>query len=583
MNDMTFEQIMSEVWRLSESDRPAATEMLESMREHASFFPWGAHALMANYRALGREDDARSLARASGERSPDFATSWWLQVTLARGTSDYHGVCARILASSRKQALTKAMFVPVIESLLTVREDAESVAQSFIDAQLASEAYAATVLRITGFLSSVHSEIETLCAVRPETWSFVICGGTGTVLLKGSTALVNLSPLKLETLEGWDLGLAERMTVATSALFGWAPYLDDRGVSSWSTVSTEDRFVAAFWRWASVPTGWLSLKSLEPQNNGDASGPAVQPVMVRRSFTGRPAGHLFVRVGNVESWALWSALLDLPAAKAAAEAAAERALSASRKGEKLTAQYKQPWFNVEDNITRLNMNAGWYAKPGLAAASFSDWAARYGAALCSGELIGGHEVELLPIASMLPGFRNQVPIAWSEQLLLNILDKGRIVFVTSFADEIRRHYNSGELGALWKDLGFSADVRSLKTVAAPMSIWPYYPHDSWSQSFNTVCHESTQTIAESRATVFVAACGAYGVPLAHEIHKRFKITCLSYGHHSNIYFGVVTAAGAQNNFYTRKPESEHWLLPDIRERFPEIARLDNGRYVPPRQ
>jgi hypothetical protein len=166
MNDLTFEQIMSEVWRLSESDRPAATEMLESVREHASFFPWGAHALMANYRALGREDDARSLARASGERSPDFAASWWLQVTLARGTSDYHAVCARILASSRKQALTKEMFVPVLESLLTMREDVESVVQSFIDVQLASEAYATTVLKITGFLSSVQTTIETLRAAR---------------------------------------------------------------------------------------------------------------------------------------------------------------------------------------------------------------------------------------------------------------------------------------------------------------------------------------------------------------------------------------------------------------------------------
>jgi len=59
-----------------------------------------------------------------------------------------------------------------------------------------------------------------------------------------------------------------------------------------------------------------------------------------------------------------------------------------------------------------------------------------------------------------------------EQLLLNILDKGRVVFVTSFADGIRRHYDSGELGALWKDLGFSASVMSLTRATLGLGCAP---------------------------------------------------------------------------------------------------------------
>jgi hypothetical protein len=83
----------------------------------------------------------------------------------------------------------------------------------------------------------------------------------------------------------------------------------------------------------------------------------------------------------------------------------------------------------------------------------------------------------------------------------------------------------------------------------------------------------------AEATTLIASCGSYGLPLVHEMHKRYKISCLYYGHQSNLYFGVVTNAGLQERFFARKPSSPFWLSPDISVRFPKVARIDDGRYI----
>jgi hypothetical protein len=232
------------------------------------------------------------------------------------------------------------------------------------------------------------------------------------------------------------------------------------------------------------------------------------------------------------------------------------------------------------NITRLNTNAGWYAVPGRAAASFIDWADRYGAALCEGQLVATHDVELLPVAALLPEFRHQRPGWWSEEGLRHLLDQARVVLVTAFAEDIQSHYDSGGLAALWQDLEFGVRLSSLKTVPAPMSVWPYYPEDCWTDSFERLSADTAQAIEETAATTLIAACGSYGLPLVHEMHKRYGISCLYNGHQSNLYFGVVTNAGMQERLFARNPNSSHWLSPDLTARFPVVSRIDDGRYIP---
>jgi hypothetical protein len=98
---------------------------------------------------------------------------------------------------------------------------------------------------------------------------------------------------------------------------------------------------------------------------------------------------------------------------------------------------------------RLNINAGWYSKPSVASDSFVDCAERYASARCDGSLTSGHDSELMPLAAM-PLFRKKSPMSWSDDLMLSRLRGARVVFVTSFADEVHSitiRTDSGDSGA----------------------------------------------------------------------------------------------------------------------------------------
>lgn len=587
MSEGGFSDFMNNVWRLSATDKAAAVRLLEGARNHESFYPWGAHALMANYNALGRDEDARPLAAEIGQQHPDFVPSWWLQIKFSRGTSLYNEQCKRIVDYARRPEMniTKEMVVPLVESLVSVRpSDLHASLERCVEGGFIGPIDVENAEKVAHFLTRVVQDIESLGkGLKYDAWAFGFSEIDLAVILKGSVAIINLSHLGVRGLEGWGPGLAERLTVATSALMRWLPYCDDRGVSSWSTISQKDHFAAVFWRLAVAPIEWLALSPIK-----DIASPTSEPAMsaVRRVHFSRVNmehvdGRLFVRPGNVEIGALWNALHDMPEALNAAETVAERAVASVGKSDELTAHYERPWTNAVENITRLSTNAGWYAKPGRAAHAFGDWAERYRAALCDGELLASHDIELLPIASLLPSFRTQRPYSWNEQGFFQILDQARVVFVTAFARDIQCHFDSGKIHELWRDLAVGASLCSLQTIAAPMSVWPYFPHESWSESFDALCDEVAHAIEGMHATVFTAACGAYGLPLVHEMNRRFGITSVYYGHQMNLYFGAVTGAATYDSFFVKNATSPHWLLPDLTKRFPGVARIDGGRYIPP--
>lgn len=267
MSEGNFRDLMDSVWRLGETDKLAAITLLEGARNHESFYPWGAHALMANYSAIGRDEDARPVAAEIGKRCPDFVPSWWPQIKLSRGTRCYNNVCERILGYARKPEMniTKEMVVPLVESLLVERPaDFREILARYVENELINSTDAENAAKIVHFLANVDQNIETLGhEVKYDSWTFGLSSGGSAVISKGSVAVVNLSRLGVQGLEGWNPGLAERLTVATSALMRWAPYSDDRGVSSWSTISEQDRFAAAFWRLAIAPIEWLTLKPID--------------------------------------------------------------------------------------------------------------------------------------------------------------------------------------------------------------------------------------------------------------------------------------------------------------------------------
>ena len=578
---------LKQAWAVAGQNPNAAIAILAAVQEHPAFYPWGAHTLLDCLCHVGRKAEARALAAEIGRHAPAFYASWWMRIVLAYGTEGYQELCDQLAEAFRSLAPDDAtkLATPFIATILTARPaDWQSLMQRlFLDPGTIGARDADCIAKAVDFLAAVaRLKADQHGGGRPQGWRLALCGigpcGSQPALATDAEgiATVNLSLLGVDRLEGWGAGLAERVVVAIAAIMGWAPYVDDRGASSWRTVSDADRFAAVFWRLVAAPLEWLDLGPV------GADAPAVRPVGFAGAGLGQGRGRLFVRPGNVEIWALWSALHDPAAAAAAAEQVAARALEASARGARPVTFNERPWVDPVQNIARLNTNAGWYARPGRAADAFRDWAARYGAALCEGQILKSHDIELLPIAAMLPALRRQRPGEWADADLLGLIDDTHVVFVTAYHAEIRAHYQAGKLAALWAELATGTTVRSLTTIAAPMSVWPYYPHDSWSESFRLLCAESARAIDPTQPTVFIASCGCYGLPLVHEMHRRFKVTAVYCGQDSNVCFGVLSGAARNSGLFRRNRDAVNWLVPDLAERFPQVAWIDDGRYVRPK-
>ena len=567
------------VWRAREltgDDQAAvgiAIDELSKYRDSEWFFPWGAHALLHVLVRAGRREEALALTEVIDERNPEFCETWWTEISLTVGTGECGHVCKRIINRFRKltYGVSSRVLTPLLQSLTIERP------YDFRDllARLASEGIIADILvdryrKVIQFLSVVESYVDVMYEQeRPACWSFGVFGRGPIIRDINGCAFINVSMLGVDDFGGWDFELASRLAFAVSWIMGWAMYYDDEGVCSWATTSYEERFAAVFCR------------LLAYARNATLYRVPSQRIRFKSAAMDGRRGQLLVRTGGVELWALWNVLCNSEDALRAAELVAVTASETLATSELGRPPVSDTWPRIDalENITRLNVNAGWYASPTTAARSLLDWASRYSAALRDGEIIEGRAAELLPVMPFIPGLRHKELGEWSEDGFLKMLIGADVVFVTAYAEELQEHYLSGTLSALWREIAPGMNVSSLQAVAAPMSVWPYYPDDSWSTTFDKLCEESARTIETASANFFIASCGAYGLPLVHEMHRRFQITSLYCGHRTNIYFGIVTNDGKDNPFYMRRPQSANWRKVDISLRFPHLARIDGGRYV----
>jgi hypothetical protein len=301
--------------------------------------------------------------------------------------------------------------------------------------------------------------------------------------------------------------------------------------------------------------------------------PAGRPVEFRE-------GNLLIRAGRVELWALTSWLRDRERALASAGEVACRALEARSRSEPFAdSTYWWPRLDPTADIVYLWTNAGWYAQPENAAAVFEAWARRYQAALEAGHLFVECAEDLQRVATLLPGLRNKPLHDWDELEFLKFLDGKRVVFASAFAGEIQSHFASGELAKLWADAGHPISLDKLETVLAPMSVWPYMPDKDWLESFGKFEAACLDAIDRIEADVFLASCGAYGLPITHSMHCSRRLTAIYNGHATNCYFGIYTNDCRGRDLHRYAPNSRYWRRVDLGERFGELKAIDEGRYV----
>jgi hypothetical protein len=515
---MTFD-VIKRAKEMAGSDLNGAISLLSSVHDNhdlqGEFFPHGAFILARLLHRAQMKDRAIAILDEIIAIDPHFTQIWWFELDLLRFTERYEQACERIYSEiiQRTEFPYPDADKAFIEAILSVlpNNDQAVIDRFLVGDEKKDKSIVKTVVAIVKLLKDLKSALaeHRKVAGKIEYWRFSLLGKDQPHGFLDGCFHVNMSLLQFVDLAEWEYFLARAFIASAAARFGGAGYLDDEGISSLERTSYQDKLTAKVWKLLQALTANF--------------GPAVQYEQ-RLAYPSRlefRAGELWVRAGVTELWALWNFLDDSAGAAEAAETVAKRAITASGDPKKFARDDSWwPMTSAENNLVILNRNAGWYAKPQFAAASFAHWALLYERGLSRGNIISTCMSDMLTVKTMSEGICRHAIAHWNDDAFAALLDGVNVVFVTAFAKQIQENYDSGRLKLLWKDLGFKARIKSLRTLPAPMSIFPLYPDDSWSHTFHKLATACRNSVRETDATVFLASCGAYGIPLVTTIHQE---------------------------------------------------------------
>jgi hypothetical protein len=563
----SFNELLKEVDHIYITEIQKAIDILEKEINNTNFYPWGGITLAKFYIHSGEIDKAKNLNDLTYEIFPNQTALWTQRIKLYRNSDNYYQILASIIDHLiLKDIITESWFANDFYELILIcpankLENLISIGKrsGFLDESLGDGLK--KILPLAREI--IHAAVSNQSFKNLSKWSLVFLGGDELYKISNGCLCINMSPLKLGPISGWEKRLSKPLAIVLSSLLR-RNYLIDNGNFSLPSIQEADKYSILFWHLLTVEITQLMKGNLI----------VYHPPGAKISH-----GDLWLRVGNVELWALWNYLDDPQSTLENAEISSKLLLDSKMKG--TTPKIKNDWWpkiNPLENINRLSMNAGWYAGPEYSKASFKDWANRYLNAMRKATLFDTYPQEILKIAALVPAIRRSTSTL-VDQNLIPLLFNQNITFVTAFAKEIQLHHDSGSLEALWKDLGIPGKINSLKTLDAPMSIWPYQPDKDWSTTFSKLLSNVCAEIEKGNTKVFLASCGAYGLPLVNAIHEKYGITCLYIGHRMNIYFGILTNAFLTDSFYMKNKDSKYWLKGNLSKKYMEISRIDDGRYV----
>jgi hypothetical protein len=564
---------VSDAQEIAKTDLAAALAFVRLAVGEAGYMPVGAINEARFLFALERREEAAAIIAGLKETSPGAPLLWSLLLDFNRNTAEFNEACRFVFEAMKK--------IPAIDAEWTLHIFFR-VALAILpdDTELAEVRWQATAgksrtIALTDAIHFLDRIVRSIpdkgkLATIPDQWRFAIADRDMALATDGSRWLLNLATFDVQSLDGWELGLAKLVVSAIREHLGCHTYNVDYGISMWPRAcECSDRQMLL---WCLLD----AAAALTP-DRGSMMGWIYG---VERPLAEIRPGELWVRPGLVEHAALWNYANDRQAALRDAECVATQALEADGPGlGSLTGQAEWwPRIDGRKNIAKLCTNAGWYAKPGHAAAAFEDWCLRYRDALARGNQFVVGMAESCRVAQKVPAIGYRPPFAFSEESLFATLGGARIIFVSAYADAIQSHYDSGKLLQFWHDLGLTHAPRSVKTVKAPMSVWPYRPADSWTESFEQLMRDVRAEVAGQEATVFLASCGCYGLPVCDAVHRECGITSIYFGHVVNTYFGVRTGDLKNSPHFNRFATSPHWLDGNLSRTYPETGRIDDGRY-----
>jgi hypothetical protein len=569
-NDLNFYDQLLEADKLSTDNLAGAIEIIEALRPNKNFYPWGALALAKFYINCGDINNAKLLNDEICKKFPGFIPGISQRMRLYRSNNGFNGLLTDLFREIQKlDSIKEKWFLNDYLEIIffNAQLDCESLIHIGLEGGILDDNLADGVRSLLPFLADIRKALIVKSPTNFSSWSLLFLGSSEEAVRCDSDGLlaVNMSRMRLRHLAGWEKKVAKPLIMSLVALIGSGKsYLVDGGNISLPFISEADKYSVIFWRLLTseveqVLSGKIETYKLKVAN--------MQP------------GSLWVRVGIVELWAVWNYLADRDQAYISANTVAKMLFEAAQ--EKQYPTVNNEWWpntNPINNITRLALNGGWYSDPSSGGDAFFNWAQRYLDAICYGNLFDTCAHEILRVASFVPGMRRETFVL-RDQIMIPMLCDANIVFCTAFADQIKDHFDSGKLGYLYADLGIEGRIGKLSTVQSPISIFPYRPDGDFSDTFSKLVADCASKIRATGASLFMASCGAYGLPLVHEIHRQFGITSIYMGHRSNIYFGVITNAFLNDSFFLRNIKSSNWLSVDLSREYSDIARIDDGRYV----
>jgi len=541
------------------------SKILNDYKNAPGFDTWGLYAWIKAFDASGVSTLSAIVSEHIYKKHPDFIQVWPNILRTNKGTKDYHRLATAIFNCITSMDLSSAPWLKgaLIEAMIfeNLDKSQEVLTKMAADAVIDKDE-AAFVAQCAQWAENFRNDLSHLNLENIKYYRFGIFGATTkTATVENDIVHINLSPIHAKTMkDGFELTLGILREAIASSLGSLTPMNDD-GVSSWPYLQEEDKFNALVWRY------------LDASDEG-RSRPRFRAA--EKAVSG-----LCVRAGNVELNALYSYLLNKDEMLEAVVAACESLAEAKERGQEPDIHSEAWWPRLSPfkNARFLCMYAGWHSDVKHAKAAFSDWADRYLDALCEDKIIIGHTRDFMKVAALEPRLRTKQHVTFNDDVLLNSLANRRLALISPFADEIQAHYDAGILGNLWKKLGIESQPKSLVTAPSIMSIWPYAPTDSWSDSFRMLCDRAGKIIEESNADYFLSSSGCYGLPLSLEMYRRYGIQCLYYGHATNMFFGVSTMAFNEYGLFKNNSGLDEWLKPDLTRNYSAVARVDGGRYA----
>ncbi|WP_226576861.1 hypothetical protein [Acuticoccus sediminis] len=409
-------------------------------------------------------------------------------------------------------------------------------------------------------------------APAPKEWTISArSADDGYLLREQKVAIVNLTPLHLDSVTGIDRDRARYVLDSLQISLGSPKFVNDGCASALPHLGGRDRL------WLAKLLMLVADTASDPRKQILVSQRRAQRHLGEPDYSGRAP---WVRVGPTELGALWSYHNDRVGALEAAVRVAEDA-ERLKLTDAPTIHIDEPgWPRLDayNNILRLSRNAGWYSTPSLAREAFADWAQRYTDAIRRGRIFDAFLPHLATMAPFIDELAGNVSASWTDRSFIRRLDGARVVLVSVYADVIQSNFASGGLHRLWEDAEVPFRLQHVETVRAPVSVFPNMPRESWSQSFQDVLEQSREAVRRSEADLFIASCGCYGLPLIEAVAREDGVASLCMGHHINTFFGVQSKSSENTSLYKSAPNSPHWVHPDLSQ-IKGLGSIDGGRYA----